>query len=378
MRTFRGVGYRRRSAAEARGCGACRRCGLRAFSLDFGASSRGEGPCSGRGAHACASREDRGTSGGEGYRPGHRACVRRKGPGTSQCACGGAHRQGPRAAAAAPAPVAKAPASAVVPAPVAKAPAPAVVPAPVAKAPALTAAPAPVARAPVPVVTPAVVPATKAVAPVAAKALMPAAATGPKSPSVVAAPAPAIAPKAPAPVAVKSVAAAALPVALAPAPSVPMAVSPKPAPELDQMKILEGNWRCDGRAPSGPMGPEHAYKSTWKFKRDLDNFWWAAEYKQTKAKANPMPMKARGYLTYDPSTKGFIMVGVDNAGGSTVESTTGWSGDVVTLAGDASLAGKKIPFREVITKRGTHEFTWRGEVRTGGDWVTLGEDRCKK
>jgi hypothetical protein len=50
----------------------------------------------------------------------------------------------------------------------------------------------------------------------------------------------------------------------------------------------------------------------------------------------------------------------------------------VTLAGDASLAGKKIPFREVITKRGTHEFTWRGEVRTGGDWVTLGEDRCKK
>ena len=144
------------------------------------------------------------------------------------------------------------------------------------------------------------------------------------------------------------------------------------------MKILEGRWRCDGRAPSGPMGPEHAYKSSWKFKRDLDNFWWAAEYQQTKAKANPMPMKARGYLTYDSATKAFVMLGVDNAGGSTAESTTGWSGDVVTLAGDANLAGKKIPFREVITKKGNREFTWRGEVKMGGDWVTLGEDRCKK
>jgi hypothetical protein len=50
----------------------------------------------------------------------------------------------------------------------------------------------------------------------------------------------------------------------------------------------------------------------------------------------------------------------------------------VTLAGDASLAGKKVPFREVITKKGDREFTWRGEMKVGGDWMTLGEDRCRK
>ena len=144
------------------------------------------------------------------------------------------------------------------------------------------------------------------------------------------------------------------------------------------MKVLEGTWHCDGRAPAGPTGPEHAYKSTWKFKRDLDNFWWAAEYQQTKAKSNPVPMKARGYLTYDAASKNFVMLGVDNTGGTSSEVTTGWTGDSVTLAGDANLGGKKIPFREVITKKGTHEFTWRGEMRMGPDWVTLGEDRCKK
>jgi len=169
-------------------------------------------------------------------------------------------------------------------------------------------------------------------------------------------------------------------VTLAPAP--PLAtLAPKPAPELDQMKVLEGKWRCNGRAPAGPSGPEHAYKSTWKFKRDLDNFWWAAEYQQAKAKANPLPMKARGYLTYDPSTKTFVLVGVDNLGGSSTESTSGWSGDVVTLAGDATVSGipkKRVPYREVITKKGNREFTWRGEMKMDGDWVTLGEDLCKK
>jgi hypothetical protein len=144
------------------------------------------------------------------------------------------------------------------------------------------------------------------------------------------------------------------------------------------MKILEGSWRCDGRAPASASGPEHAYKSRWKFKRDLDNFWWAAEYQQRKAKANPVPLKARGYLTWDPNTKSFVLVGVDNMGGSSTQSTPGWTGDVFTLAGDTNVGGKKIPYREVITKKGTKEFTWRGEMKMGGDWVTLGEDRCRK
>jgi hypothetical protein len=175
-------------------------------------------------------------------------------------------------------------------------------------------------------------------------------------------------------VAAPAVAAPVVAAAAAPATS----AVPKPAPELDQMKILEGNWRCDGRAPASAAGPEHAYKSSWKFKRDLDNFWWAAEYQQKQGKAHPSPMKARGYLTWDANTKSFVLVGMDNLGGTSTETTAGWAGDVFTLAGDASVGGKKIPYREIITKKGNREFTWRGEVKMDGDWVTLGEDRCKK
>jgi hypothetical protein len=246
--------------------------------------------------------------------------------------------------------------------------------------------PAPAAPvAPAPAAAPAAAATTKshsapAAAPVVtAPAAVPTSAAPAKAAAVVTTTAPNTKPVAAAPVLAGGapVVAAPPPAAAPPAPA-PVVVVPKPAPELDQMKVLEGKWRCDGRAPAGPSGPEHAYKSTWKFKRDLDNFWWAAEYQQTKAKAHPMPLKARGYMTWDPSAKAFVLVGVDNMGGSSTETTTGWSGDVVTLAGDASMAGKKVPYREVITKKGNREFTWRGEMKTGGDWVTLGEDRCRK
>jgi len=295
----------------------------------------------------------------------------------------------------------KAPAAPVAPTTAAKAPAPA---APIAKTPATVPAPAaaPVAPTQPPASAGGAVPVRAAAAPViAAPAPAKAApAPAPAAPAAVpplakAAPAPAAAPAAPAPAVTKPsvaqtrpltapvaapaapAAAAAAPVAAAPAAAAP-APLPKPAPELDQIKILEGHWRCDGRAPASAAGPEHAYKSSWKFKRDLDNFWWSAEYQQKQGKAHPSPLKARGYLTWDANAKSFVLVGVDNAGGTSTESTPGWSGDVFTLAGDASVGGKKIPYREVITKKGNREFTWRGEMKMDGDWVTLGEDRCKK
>ena len=53
--------------------------------------------------------------------------------------------------------------------------------------------------------------------------------------------------------------------AAAPAPA-----AHKPAPELDMLKWMEGNWKCKGKVYANPMmGPEHATASTVKGKRDL-------------------------------------------------------------------------------------------------------------
>src|SRR6185312_6746663 len=148
-----------------------------------------------------------------------------------------------------------------------------------------------------------------------------------------AAPAPAAKPAAPAPAAAAPAAAATggkPGTAPAPAPaaaSAPPPAAPKPAAELDQLKVFEGSWRCEGKQPAGPFGPEQDYKSTLKGKKDIDNFWIAIEYDQKKSKTHPMPIKARGFLGYDPAAKKYVSIGADNTGGWINESSTGWEGD---------------------------------------------------
>ena len=192
-------------------------------------------------------------------------------------------------------------------------------------------------------------------------------------------PAPAV-PKpavAPAPTAAKPAAApAAAKPAVAAAPSAPPA--PKPAAELEQLKMFEATWRCEGKQPAGPMGPEQDYKSTFKGKKDVDSFWISFEYSQKKSKVHALPIIAKGYLGYDPAAKKYVTLGVDNMGGSVSESSPGWEADKLTFTGDGQMGGQKISFRETYTKKSDKEMIWSGEMKMGKDWIPVGTDTCKK
>ena len=155
------------------------------------------------------------------------------------------------------------------------------------------------------------------------------------------------------------------------------ASAPKPAPELDQIKWLEGSWHCDGKAPAGPMGPEHAYKSSMKVKRDLDGFWYVGEYEQKKSKENPMAVKARSYIGFDPVAKKIVSVGVDSFGGALQLSGT-IEGDKISTEGEGAMGGQKMGFKEIFTKTGDKSLTWHGELKMGKDWTVIGDDTCKR
>jgi Protein of unknown function (DUF1579) len=180
---------------------------------------------------------------------------------------------------------------------------------------------------------------------------------------------------------------AAAPTTPAAAPAVPPAApahqpgpppgAPKPPGELDQLKWMEGNWRCEGKAPAGPMGPEHPYKSTMRVKRDLDGFWYTSEYEQKKSKENPVAIKARSFIGFDPVAKKVVSVGVDNMGGA-LQLTGTIEGDKVSNLGEGSVGGQKVGFKEVISKTGDRGLTWHGELRLGKDWQVVGDDVCKR
>jgi hypothetical protein len=209
----------------------------------------------------------------------------------------------------------------------------------------------------------------------------PPAAALPAAKSAVPTPAPAAAKPATtaasAPTAAKPAAPAAAKPAVAAAPGAPPP-APKPAAELDQLKMFEATWRCEGKQPAGPMGPEQDYKSTFKGKKDVDSFWISFEYSQKKSKAHALPIIAKGYLGYDPAAKKYVTLGVDNMGGSVTESSPGWEADKLTFTGDGQMGGQKISFRETYTKKGDKEMTWSGEMKMGKEWIPVGTDTCKK
>ena len=45
---------------------------------------------------------------------------------------------------------------------------------------------------------------------------------------------------------------------------------PKPAPEMAQLKLMQGSWKCSGKMEASPFGPAHAMQTTVTSKPDLE------------------------------------------------------------------------------------------------------------
>ena len=157
---------------------------------------------------------------------------------------------------------------------------------------------------------------------------------------------------------------------------------PRPAPEMDQLKAIAGEWSCDGTMPAGAMGPgspPQKIKSTMKMKKSLDGFWYTIDYEEKKTKDHPA-IKAHGPMGYDPLQKKFIMFGVDNMGGYVTETSPGWEGDKMVMTGEGMMMGQKAAVRDTITKKGDKEFVWSTDMKMGGagDFVSMGEQECRR
>jgi hypothetical protein len=165
--------------------------------------------------------------------------------------------------------------------------------------------------------------------------------------------------------------------ALAQAPAA-KAPAPVPAKELEQIRVLEGHWTCEGQAPESPMGPAHKTKAAVKMSSDLDGFWYSGLVEQEKTPENPRPMKGRFHWTYDTAAKAFKSTFVDNSGGWATQSSAGWKGDTLTFEGDMIANGKKTPARDVFVKKSDSEILHSIEAQIGGKWTKLGDETCKR
>lgn len=154
--------------------------------------------------------------------------------------------------------------------------------------------------------------------------------------------------------------------------------APKPSPELDATyKALDGSWSCETTfRPNalGPGSPETKTKTTIKFKKDLNGFWYRGDYEAKKTKDFP-GMKGIVYLGHDGKQ---LLTGSVDAMGGLSAGTGSASGDTLTFTSDGHMMGMKVKMRETIEKKGAKEIAHRFEVDMGKGFQPMGEDVCKR
>ncbi len=154
--------------------------------------------------------------------------------------------------------------------------------------------------------------------------------------------------------------------------------APKPAPEMAQVKYFAGSWTCSGDAPASPFGPAHKTQTKVMLKLDLDGFWYTGMVAEMKTASNKNPVKGTSHLTYDASTKQYMLVWVDNFGSWATQTSPGWQADTMVMTGEQTVMGEKATARDTFVKKSDREYTHKFELEMKGQWGTIVDETCKR
>lgn len=150
---------------------------------------------------------------------------------------------------------------------------------------------------------------------------------------------------------------------------------PKPAAELQQLKMMVGTWHCDGKGNMN--GKDMSMKSTYKVAADLDNFWLVGKLEGAKSKEMPIGYKSVDYYNYDAGSKQFVMASFDNMGSWYNATSKGWDGDKMAWTGKARMMGMDADTTLTVTKKGDKEVALSGTTTAPGYKDSM-EITCKK
>jgi hypothetical protein len=153
---------------------------------------------------------------------------------------------------------------------------------------------------------------------------------------------------------------------------------PTPAPEMQKLSWFLGRWSCTGAVNDMPGMKGHKTQTNVNVHSDLNGFWVSGLVEEVKTAVNAHPLKGMFHETWDPSAKQFTMLWVDNMGSWASSSSPGWDGDSIVYTGEGNMGGQKMGSRDGFTKKGEREMLHKMEMQMGGQWLTLGEETCRK
>ncbi len=154
----------------------------------------------------------------------------------------------------------------------------------------------------------------------------------------------------------------------------PSTAPPKAPVQLEQlMPFVGGTQECKGKYFASPASPEHAIRAIQTGKRELDGFWYVVHDAEEKTAVNPTPFKFIVAYGYDPATKKFVSVLIDNLGSQFMETADTVSADKVVFTGTYTHNGTDYKVRDTYTPTGH-----LGEIQFGGDWKKVDEETCTR
>ena len=144
----------------------------------------------------------------------------------------------------------------------------------------------------------------------------------------------------------------------------------RPTPDFSSMMFLTGTWTCT-QTLRGKTRPDTATTTI-----GMDGMWMVTQdtappFDQYRTWA----VNATNYLTYDPTVKKWVGMGVDSGGGYGMQSSSGWSGNTIKWSG-TGLDGST--FTDVITKVSDTETSDASSATDPKGQVTKTTIQCKK
>jgi hypothetical protein len=142
---------------------------------------------------------------------------------------------------------------------------------------------------------------------------------------------------------------------------------PKPGPEHEHLKALEGMWDATATSAGGET------KGTLGRKMDLNGLWLLEHF---QGEAGGMKFEGRGATSYDAAKKKYVNVWIDSMSTSPMvsEGTYDKSSKTLTMKGDMPMPdGKtmKITMVTVTKDANTNVFTMTGAGPDGKDFEMI-------
>jgi hypothetical protein len=127
---------------------------------------------------------------------------------------------------------------------------------------------------------------------------------------------------------------------------------PKPAPEFDKLKALEGTWDAAIK-----MGPNES-KGSVTYKVDVGGMWVCGDF---SADLGGQKFQGKGLDSYDPMKKKYVSVWVDSMAPTPLimEGTYDKDGKVLTMTGEGvGMDGKPVKMKTTSEMKDKDTIAW--------------------